>query len=280
MDASLTFVGTATTVLRIGAFTLLTDPNFLHRGERAYLGYGLSSKRLTEPALQPEDLPRLDAVLLSHLHGDHFDRVAKEKLPKHLPILTNRHGAAKLKVWGFTETQPLKPWESHTETRGDEVLKVTSVPGTHAPGPLAALLPPVMGSVLEWSVCGEQRLRLYITGDTLYKPSLREVVERHGPLDGMVTHLGGTRVLGVLVTMDAEQGADLVELLKPPVTIPIHNDDYTVFKSPLKRFLDVAARRGLTTEIRTVERGGTIALPARAAAPGAAGLPADQPTRT
>jgi L-ascorbate metabolism protein UlaG (beta-lactamase superfamily) len=53
----LTFVGTATTVLRLGGFTLLTDPNFLHRGQRAYLGYGLTSKRLTEPALQPDELP-------------------------------------------------------------------------------------------------------------------------------------------------------------------------------------------------------------------------------
>ena len=43
---SLTFIGTATTVLRLGSFTLLTDPNFLHRGQRAYLGKGLWSKRL------------------------------------------------------------------------------------------------------------------------------------------------------------------------------------------------------------------------------------------
>ena len=48
-EASLEFVGTATTLLRLGPFTLLTDPNFLHRGQRAYLGKGLFIKRLTEP---------------------------------------------------------------------------------------------------------------------------------------------------------------------------------------------------------------------------------------
>jgi hypothetical protein len=37
---SLTFVGTATTLIRLGRFTLLTDPDFLHRGQRAYLGRG------------------------------------------------------------------------------------------------------------------------------------------------------------------------------------------------------------------------------------------------
>ena len=50
-DVSATFIGTATVLLRLGAFTLLTDPNFLHRGQRAYLGYGMWSKRRTEPAL-------------------------------------------------------------------------------------------------------------------------------------------------------------------------------------------------------------------------------------
>ncbi len=74
---SIFFVGTATTIIRFGEVTLLTDPNFLHKSERAYLGRGLSSRRRTDPALTLEQLPPLDAVVLSHLHGDHWDRVAR-----------------------------------------------------------------------------------------------------------------------------------------------------------------------------------------------------------
>jgi L-ascorbate metabolism protein UlaG (beta-lactamase superfamily) len=85
---SLTFVGTAATLLRIGSLTVLTDPNFLHRGQRAYLGKGLWSRRLTDPALEPEDLPALDMVVLSHLHGDHFDRVARRRLDRAVPVVT------------------------------------------------------------------------------------------------------------------------------------------------------------------------------------------------
>ncbi len=65
MTVSVQFVGTATTVLRLGGFTLLTDPNFLHRGQWAYLGKGLASRRLTDPALEIEQLPQLDAVVLT-----------------------------------------------------------------------------------------------------------------------------------------------------------------------------------------------------------------------
>ena len=83
--AGLTFIGTATTLIELGRFTLLTDPNFLHRGQRAYLGKGLWSRRSTEPAMTPAELPPLDAVLLSHLHGDHFDRVARAELDRSAP---------------------------------------------------------------------------------------------------------------------------------------------------------------------------------------------------
>lgn len=79
----------------------------------------------------------------------------------------------------------------------------------------------------------------------MFRRELREVSERFPHLDAMVIHLGGTRALGILVTMDGGQGADMVELIAPRFTIPIHYDDYTVFMSPLSDFLDEVRRREL-----------------------------------
>jgi L-ascorbate metabolism protein UlaG (beta-lactamase superfamily) len=260
MEASLTFVGTATTVLRLGPFTILTDPNFVHRGQWIYLGYGLSSRRRTEPALQPGDLPPLDAVLLSHLHADHFDRVAKASLDRELPVLTTPHAAGRLERAGFSATVPLSHWSSHELVRGDDRLRVTSTPGTHGPGVMGRLLPPVMGSVVELEEAGTVTMRLWITGDVIFQPELAAVRERWPDLDAMVIHLGGTRVFGVLVTMDGPQGMNLVEMIRPGLTIPVHYDDYGVFKSPLSDFLGEAHRRGDAYNIRPVHRGQTIAL--------------------
>jgi L-ascorbate metabolism protein UlaG (beta-lactamase superfamily) len=261
MDANLQFVGTATTVLRLGPFTLLTDPNFLHRGQRAYLGKGLFSKRLTEPALQPGQLPPLDAVLLSHLHGDHFDRIARRELDRDLPVLTTPAAGRKLSSWGFRGAHGMTTWETSTMTSGGARLTVTAVPGRHAPGPAQRVLPPVMGTVLELDDDDAGGpLRVYVTGDTLFRPWLRDVVERTGPVDAMVIHLGGTRVLGLLVTMDADQGADLVELVDPTVTVPVHHDDYTVFRSPLGDFRRVCRDRNVATTVRTVGRGERVSL--------------------
>ena len=260
MRDTLTFIGTATTVLALGPFRILTDPNFLHRGQYAYLGKGLVSRRLSEPAMQVHDLPPLDAVVLSHLHGDHFDRVAKKQLDHALPVLSTPAAARRLRQLGFGAAAGLETWQSHDMQRDGWTLRVTAAPGVHGPGPVAKLLPPVMGSVLELFEGDELRRRLYISGDTLRRPWLRDVVDRHGALDAAVLHLGGTRVLGVLVTMDAEQGADVVEMLRPAVTVPIHQDDYTVFRSPPEAFVDAWQRRGLPGRLRPVARGETVGL--------------------
>ena len=259
-DVTMTFGGNATMLLRIGGVTLLTDPNFLHRGQRAYLGHGLRAKRLTEPALQPTQLPALDGILLSHMHGDHWDRIATKSLPKDTPVVTTPGAAKCLSDRGFTGTADLRPWQIHEFTRGADTVRITSVPGVHGPGPLARLLPEVMGSVIELLHGGEVSWRGYVSGDTLYRPFLGEVLERCGPLDVLIPHLGGTKALGLTVTMDARQGADLVELLKPPVTVPVHFDDYDRFTSPLGDFFAEVGRRELPGELRPVQRGETISL--------------------
>ena len=257
---SLQFVGTATTLLRYGGFTVLTDPNFLHRGQRAYLGHGLWSKRLTEPALSVEDLPPLDAVVLSHVHGDHWDRVARRGLPRDLPVLTTRQSARRLRLRGFSGAVALETWQTHELVKGGDRLRVTSAPGRHARGPVQALLPHVMGSVLEFLPADGPALRVYVTGETVLSDDLRAVPERHPDLDLGLWHLGGTRVLGLKVTMDGRDGADLLETVRPGTTVPIHYDDYGVFRSPLSDFLDEVGRRGLPG-VHPLARGEHLPLP-------------------
>src|SRR5690606_30480638 len=147
---SFTFIGTATTLVHFGGFTFLTDPNFLHQGDHAKLGYGLRSRRLTEPAMSIDELPDVDFVVLAHHHGDHFDDVAARELDRDLPIVTWPHASRKLRRQGFRRPLALDTWESITVERPPARVRITAVPGRHAPQPLHRLLPPVMGSVLEF----------------------------------------------------------------------------------------------------------------------------------
>jgi len=254
-EGDVLFIGTATTLIRFGGFTILTDPNFLHRGEHARLGMGLRSERLTEPALQIADLPPIDFAVLSHHHGDHFDDRAAAGLRKSLPIITTAHAVQKLDDQGFGAGIALETWEHVIIERGDAAVRVTAMPAKHAPEPVAALIPPVIGTMLDFARGGQHLLRLYITGDTLVHDELHEIPRRYPDIDLALIHLGGTQILGILLTMDAKQGVEALRILRPRAAIPIHFDDYTVFRSPLGDFRALVEDEELTTEVRYLERG-------------------------
>ena len=259
-QGSIFFVGTATTIIRYGGFTILTDPNFLHAGDHVHLGYGLTSKRLTNPALAIGDLPPLDLCVLSHLHDDHWDRVATAMLRKDLPVITTTSAAQALGQRGFTATQGLKTWDSIRCAKGEHWLNVTAMPGKHGPGVLNALLPSVMGSMLEWGRGETTYFRLYISGDTLIHDDLRTIPQRYPDIDLGLFHLGGTKVLGLLLTMDAKQGIQALRIIKPKVAIPIHYNDYTVFKSPLEDFMAAVETAGLDTAVHYLHHGDTYSF--------------------
>ena len=255
---SIFFIGTATVILRYGDFTILTDPNFLHAGDHAHLGYGLTAERLTNPAIDIEGLPVLDFCVLSHYHGDHFDQIAEEKLQKDLPIITTEHASSELQEKGFRETVGLKTWESVTVEKGDMRVQITSMPGKHGPPVVEAFLPDVMGSMLEFQdMAGQTTWRLYITGDTLVYDDLKEIPQRYPDIDLALFHLGGTRIMGMLLTMDAEQGMEAIYIINPREVIAIHYNDYEVFKSPLDEFKSAVAAAGLESRVHYLSHGET-----------------------
>jgi L-ascorbate metabolism protein UlaG (beta-lactamase superfamily) len=265
-DDSLIFIGNATVLIRYAGLTLLTDPNFIHRGEEVPLGYGMSTVRLTDPALEIDDLPKLDAVVLSHYHGDHFDQLAEERLNRDLPIITTPQAADVLSDIGFRAADGLETWDSREVAGGSGSVRVTSLPGRHAPGALDIALPDVMGSCLEFwsdgpsSSGADAALRMYVSGDTLMYEGIREIHERVPQIDLALVHLGGTRVMGVTVTMDAEQGVELLETLRPDMSVPIHFDDYEAFKSPLSDFRDRVREHALDAHVTYLERGQSLSL--------------------
>jgi len=261
-EESLLFIGNATMLIRVDGFTILTDPTFVHRHESVPLGYGLHTTRLTDPALEIDDLPPLDFVLLSHFHGDHFDQVVQERLPRSVPVLTTRQSALQLRELGFEGAVGLDTWDTVTLTKGSSTLRLTACPGQHGPGLADFALPDVMGSVIEFGR-GEAGRRLYISGDTLLIDDLAEIPRRYPRLDVGVFHLGGTRVMGMLVTMDADQGVDAVRLIDAGTSIPVHYDDYDVFTSSLEDFLDAAEGAGLRDRIHALRRGETFSLALR-----------------
>jgi L-ascorbate metabolism protein UlaG (beta-lactamase superfamily) len=228
--------------------------------EQVSIGYGLHATRLTNPAMEIGDLPRLDFVILSHFHGDHFDQVAERELDRSLPIVTTAEAAKELSGRGFVNTHSLETWGGVRFRKGETRLQVTAMPGRHGPPLSQLVLPDVMGSLLECAVPGMAPFRLYITGDTLVIDDLKEIPGRYPPVDLALLHLGGTRVLGIMVTMDGKQGVELIQMVRPKEAIPIHYNDYDVFKSPLEEFKKEVDASGLTGCVRYLAHGDEYAF--------------------
>jgi len=105
--------------------------------------------------------------------------------------------------------------------------------------------------------------RIYITGDTLMVDELQEIPKHYADkrIDLMLAHLGGTTVpspklpLALMVTMNAKQGVEMIRLIQPDLTIPIHYDDYEVFASPLDDFKMEIQKAGLEGKVVYLDRG-------------------------
>src|ERR1700749_2091235 len=131
-EGDLYFIGNATTLIRFGGLTILTDPAFLHKGEHVFLGHGIWARREVEPAFQIAALPPIDLIVLSHYHGDHFDDVAAQQLDKNLPIVSTADAVDKLSALGFERGYPLETWGSLEGHKGEATVTITAMTATHA----------------------------------------------------------------------------------------------------------------------------------------------------
>jgi L-ascorbate metabolism protein UlaG (beta-lactamase superfamily) len=117
---SVLWVGHATTLIQIDDKMILTDPVFTTT-------VGQFSKRLVEPGISPENLPDLDAVLISHMHIEHLSPASLDMFESKIRnLLIPQGGLVYIPNYDF-ETNELQTWQSWE----DDGLKITAVPVSH-----------------------------------------------------------------------------------------------------------------------------------------------------
>jgi len=123
---SVTWLGHASFLIRLGGRTLLTDP-FLTERASPFPWFG--PKRLAGPSLAPGDLPPIEILLLSHNHYDHLDLRALAQLREtgqaHLvmPLRVSRY----LETARFARAVELD-WLQQVEVAG---VRITALPAIH-----------------------------------------------------------------------------------------------------------------------------------------------------
>ena len=252
MNCRMTHIGTATTILEIGSVRFLTDPVFDLPGQVYHFGYGTSGKKLTAPAIQPEDIGKIDAVLLSHdHHEDNLDQAGRALLPLSGNVVTTRAGAKRL----GNNSIGLRTWDSTTITADGTEVKVTAVPARHGSLWSYIIVGETTGFVLEWS--GQKHGALYFSGDTVWFNGIHEIAHRF-KIGTAVLHIGQASfpITGpIRFTLNAKEAIRVLKILNPRTAIPLHYEGWSHFREPRAVAEKQFAAAGLNEKVRWLPLG-------------------------
>ena len=175
-ESSLTWVGHATYIIRTGGRTILADPVWNPKLPGR-------SRRLTEPGIPWDDLPPIDAVVISHNHYDHQDKATLKRLPRDTALFVPGASAPWFRRLGFTHVTELDWWES-AEHKG---VRFDFVPAHHwSRRGLRDTCRHLWGG---WIITSTDH-RLYHAGDTGYGHFFRDIGARYPGIDATMMPIG------------------------------------------------------------------------------------------
>lgn len=245
----------ATLVMHIGGLNLLVDPM-------------LSAKEALDPVqncgndmrIPMVDLPvdkeelrqiirEADAVVVTHLHRDHWDTAAQALIPKDKTILCQPCDAEKLRAQGFSNVTPV---DDHTVWKG---ITISRTGGQHGTGEIGHKMGEVSGFVFK-----DSYQTIYLAGDTIWCDEVEQALNTHQP-DITILNAGGAQFLtGGPITMTPEHILKVHHQLPHTKIIAVHMD--TVNHCFVKRsdLLKAMEERGLMSVVAIPADGERITL--------------------
>jgi L-ascorbate metabolism protein UlaG (beta-lactamase superfamily) len=230
----LTLVRHATLVLDYAGRRLLVDPMLGEQGSAPPVEDTPNQRPnplVPLPVPAPELVANVEAVLVTHLHEDHFDDTAKRALPRELPLACQPEDAALLRGEGFTDVRPV---DGTIDLLG---ISVARTAGRHGTGEIGEQMAPVSGFVL--SAADEPTL--YIAGDTIWCDEVDVALKEHAP-GVVVVNAGGARFnVGDPITMTP---ADVIAVAE---AMPVETLVVAVHMDAINHCVDTRAALRATT---------------------------------
>jgi len=232
------WLGHCTVLMRIGGMTVLTDPVLSHRIGVRVGPLVVGPHRQGEPAVDPDTLPPIDLVLVSHAHFDHLDKPTLRKLAHPSVRVVTAKGTAGLIPRGFGDVMEL-PWGGATE-----------VGGVH----LRAMKPAHWGARTAWDrhrkfssyVLDAAGERVLFAGDSGHTDAFDSL----GPVKLGIFGIGAYRPW-IDAHADPEQVMAMARAARVQWLLPVHHSTFRLsdepMGEPMERLLAAAGQQSTST---------------------------------
>ncbi|MET8350268.1 MULTISPECIES: MBL fold metallo-hydrolase [unclassified Micromonospora] len=214
-ELGIIWYGHASALVEIEGYRVLIDPVWSERCSPSAL---VGPRRLHEPPVRLDELPRLDAILISHDHYDHLDMatvrelVARQSAPFLVPLGVGAH----LDRWGVPADRTIElDWSDSHRIDG---LKVTATPAQHFSGRGLRRDGTLWSS---WVIAGRSR-KVFYTGDSGYFDGYAAIGAEHGPFDVTLMQIGAYDRAWPSIHMFPEEAVDAHLDLRGGLFIPVH----------------------------------------------------------
>jgi L-ascorbate metabolism protein UlaG (beta-lactamase superfamily) len=253
---SVLWVGHATVLIQIHDKVLITDPVFTNT-------IGLLAKRSIDPGIDANSIPRLNAILISHIHMDHFNYSSLGLLPRTARLFVPSGGIEYTPEFGFRETLPVEPWQVFEENG----LRITAVPVQHFGGRYGFdagwnAEPTWTGYVIEY-----KGITVFFAGDTGYNPEFFKEIGRRFHIDVALLPIAPVepREFMSRVHADPKEAIQIFEDVGAKLMIPIHHDTFFQGLEPTPSYAKTILQKlmeehGLQNRVRILEIGEQVIL--------------------
>lgn len=252
-SVSVTHIGTATALLQIDNVTFLTDPLFATAGTEWDLTV-VQLKVTQDPAIKPEDLPEIDAVLLSHEdHPDNLDEVGRKVL-EGKKVFTTKDGAKnigdKAIVTGFNAG------DRATLVAGGKTFEIIATPAEHLPGGEC------IGFLVtspDFGTTNGLPNAIYFSGDTIYNQDVANSLKGYHislallNLGRAAVDVGGPETMPI--TLDGKQASQLILDANVEKIVPMHFEGWGHFSEGREPAEKAFAEAGVSEKIFWLPRG-------------------------
>lgn len=210
----ITHINHSTLLIQMDGLNILTDPIW---SDRCSPAQWMGPKRHRAPGLRFEDLPPIDAVLVSHNHYDHMDVATLRKL-RGVPLYVGLNNASLLARHGIPHAHEMDWWD---EARIDSRVQITFTPSQHFS---ARAVTDRNYSLWGGFVISGPSGHVYFAGDTGWGQHYEQIRQRFGPMRVALLPIGAylPRWFMKPAHIDPLEAVDAHLVLEATTSIAIH----------------------------------------------------------